>query len=287
MPRAIARRSRFATLAAAVITASALIGSALPSGAAPPTVANPYPQAGMTDYGVCYGLSVGAARGPVPRAGLTLSNQAVSISVKGVPTTTADAAVNRVGGCLLDAALGVHSTAPAVLKFAAKITSPSVDCQLNDLDASERPFMGKVMWALDSDDDGSVDAKISGYVRIVGTDSSLPEMAWVTGMVIKGDAVGATIGGEIFFAPIFKFSAVGKFYLDTPQQNWEQLTPLGTDTARAVSTGYGYSSLNAYYYGNCGGFGDILGIPNVTSLMFGAGIESPLGHTSQGFHFLI
>ncbi len=287
MSRAIARRSRFAALAAAVITASVLTVSAIPSGAAPPTVASPYPQAGMTDYGACFGLSVGAARGSAPRTGLTLSKQAVSISVKGVSTTTDDDAINRVGGCLLDESLGVHSTAPAVLKFAAKITSSSVDCELNDLDASERPFMGKVMWGLDTDDDGSVDAKISGYVRIVGTDSVVPEMAWVTGMVTKGDAVGATIGGEIFFAPIFKFSAVSKFYLDTPRQTWAQVTPLGTDTGRAVSTGYGYSSLHAYYYGNCGGFGDVLGVPNVTSLMFGAGLESPLGHTSQGFHFLI
>ena len=287
MPRAIQRRSTFATLAAAVITISALIVSAIPSGAAPPTVATPYPQAGMTDHGACYGLSTGAAHGASPGTGLTLNNQAVSISVKGVSTTTADAAVSRVGGCLLDADLGVHSTAPAVLKFAAKITSPSVDCKLEDVDPLERPFMGKVMWALDSDDNGSVDAKIAGYVRIVGTDSSVNEMAWVTGMVTKGDAVGATIGGEIFFAPIFKYSGAFKYYLDTPRQTWAQATPLGTGTARAVSIGYGYLDLNAYYYGNCGRFGPILGVPNVTSLMFGAGIESPLGNTSQGFHFLI
>jgi hypothetical protein len=240
----------------------------------------------MTDHGACFGLSTGAARGATPGIGLTLNNQAVSISVKGVPTTTADAANNIVGACLLDSDLGVHSTTPTVLKFAAKITSPAVDCKLEDIDPLERPFMGKVMWALDSDNNGSVDAKIIGYVRIVGTDSVLNEMAWVTGMVTKGDAVGSTIGGEIFFAPTFKYSGAFKYYLDTPQQNWQQVTPLGTDTARAVAPGFGYADLNAYYYGNCGRFGAILGVPNVTSLMFGAGIESTLGNTSQGFHFL-
>ena len=287
MQKNLCKRSTLTMLAASVLTACALGASALPSGAAPPTVANPYPQAGMTDYGACFGLSIGTARNATGSSGLTLENQAMSISVKGVAQSTAQAAAGAVGACLLDESLGVHSTAPIVKKFSAKITSASADCKLDDNDSLERPWIGKVMWSLDSNGDGTVDSKILGYLRIVGTDSSVNEFAWVTGIVTKGDAVGATIAGNMFFAPIFKYRFAAGYYSDTPQVTFDVTTPLGVDTAVVMSAGYGYSDLNAYYFGNCGRFGPVLGVPNVRDLAFGAGMISPLGNVSSGFHFLI
>ena len=63
-----------------------------------------------------------------------------------------------------------------------------------DEDPDERPWIGKVMWTLDADANGVADSKIMGYVRIVGTDTETSEFAWVTGIVTKGDAAGATTG---------------------------------------------------------------------------------------------
>ena len=287
MLKTLRQRSSLSMLAASVIAACAIGASALPSGAAPPTVADPYPQAGMADKGVCFGLSLGSARNSTGSSGLTLANEAMSISVKGVATTTAKAAAGEVGRCIFDDSLGVHSTYPFVKKFAAKITSSSADCKLEDNDSLERPWMGKVMWSLDSTGDGTVDSTVRGYLRIVGVDSDINEFVWVTGIVNKGDAVGSTIAGNVLFAPIFKTRVATSYYLDDPQQSWDVVTPLGTDTARAVAPGYGFSILNAYYYGNCGRWGAITGVPNVKDLAFGAGLESPLGNTSQGYHFLI
>jgi len=241
----------------------------------------------MADKGACWGLSIGAARNSTGSSGLTLANQAMSISVKGVAATAAQAAAGDVGGCLFDDSLGVHSTFPVVKKFAAKITSSSADCKLEDNDAAERPWIGKVMWSLDSTGDGTVDAKVQGYLRIVGVDSDINEFVWVTGIVIKGDAVGSTISGSMLFAPIFKTKVANSYYSDDPQQSWDVVTPLGNDTAIAIAPGYAFSPLNGYYYGNCGRWGEILGVPNVRDLAFGAGLESPLGNTSTGFHFLI
>ncbi len=280
-------RSSLSMLAASVIATCAIGASALPSGAAPPTVADPYPQAGMADKGACWGLSIGAARNSTGSAGLTLANQAMSISVKGVATTAAQAAAGDVGGCLFDDSLGVHSTYPVVKKFAAKITSSSADCKLEDNDSAERPWIGKVMWSLDSTGDGTVDAKVMGYLRIVGVDSDINEFVWVTGIVTKGDAAGSTISGSILFAPIFKTRSSTSYYSEVPQQSWDVVTPLGNDTAIAVAPGYAFSPLNGYYYGNCGRWGEILGQPNVRELAFGAGLISPLGNTSTGFHFLL
>ncbi|MEI8337118.1 MAG: hypothetical protein WCG37_09645 [Actinomycetes bacterium] len=288
MLKSLRQRSTLSMLAASVIAACAIGASALPSGAAPPTVASPFPQASMEDKGACFGLSVGAARNSTGSAGLTLTNQAMSIAVKGVASTTAQAAAGEVGGCLFDDALGVHSNAPVVKKFAAKITSSSADCKLEDNDPSERPWIGKVMWSLDSTGDGTVDSKVMGYLRITGVDSDVQEFVWVTGIVTKGDAAGSTISGSLLFAPIFKTPLATSYYSDLPQQTWDVVTPtLGTDSARAVAPGYGFSVLNAYFYGNCGRWGAILGQPNVRELAFGAGLISPLGHTSSGFHFLI
>jgi hypothetical protein len=211
----------------------------------------------------------------------------MSISVKGVAATAAEAAAGEVGGCLFDDSLGVHSTFPVVKKFAAKITSSSADCKLEDNDSLERPWIGKVMWSLDSTGDGTVDAKVQGYLRIVGVDSDVNEFVWVTGIVIKGDAVGSTISGSVLFAPIFKTKVANSYYSDDPQQSWDVVTPLGNDTAIAINPGYAFSPLNGYYYGNCGRWGEVLGVPNVRDLAFGAGLISPLGNTSTGFHFLL
>lgn len=280
------RRSVTAAVAG-VMALAGLAVAAVPATAAPPTVPNAYAQAGMADEGACFGLAVGLARNAAGTAGLTLADQSVSIAVKGIPWSTEQFGEGSVGSCLLSESLGVHSTAPTVLKFAAKISSPSVDCALNDNDPAERPWIGKVMWTLDADANGVADSKILGYLRIVGTDTETNEFAWVTGIVTKGDAAGATLGGNVFFAPVFRYNYTSGYYLDANRGTWTQNTPLGPDEGITIAPKYGYSDLYAYYYGNCGGFGEILGTPNVRDVVFGAGLPSPLGNTSAGWHFLI
>ena len=207
---------RIRGLVATLAGTAALVGlAAAPLGAAPPNVATPYPQSGMSDKGACYGISVGTAKNPNGiKTGLTMSNGPASVAVKGYPSSKAETAAGTMGACLLSAELGVTTPAPTVTKFTARLSSTSTDCNLSDNDPAERPLMGKIAWDLDTNADGEGDTKMAGYVRITGPDTQYKEFAWLTGLVTKGDASGATIGGAVFFAPVLKSEYASGTYFD-------------------------------------------------------------------------
>ncbi|MFM7272109.1 MAG: hypothetical protein ACKO2C_10840 [Actinomycetes bacterium] len=283
-------RAFSATCTVAVLVAAA----AVPTMAAPPTVTNPYPQAGMADQGLCYGISTAMVKASDGSGkGLTDLVSPVTMSLRGVAASSAQAQAGQAGLCLLGPRLGVVSASPTVLAFSSKLVSAGMDCELGTTVSSERALTGKVQWQLDTNGDAEKDAMIQAYIRAVGTDRASGNQAaqndvmWLTGIVSKGEAVGATISGNAFFAPVFKYKEAQGYYTDQARSTWTIDTPLGPDTAVAVSPGVGYSQLQAYYTGNCGGFGPVLGSPNVTMLLFGLGYTSPLGHTSAGIHFLL
>lgn len=278
---------RIRVLAATLAGSAALVGlAAAPLAAAPPSVATPYPQSGLADKGACFGISVGTAKNPNGiKTGLTMANGEVTIGVKGAPASKAEATAGTMGACLLSGDLGVSNPAPTVTRFVARLSSSSTDCNLSDNDTAERPLMGKISWDLDTNADGEGDAKMGGYVRITGPDTQYKEFAWVTGMVTKGEAVGATIGGAVFFAPVLKSEYATGTYLDP--NRWSYNDGSGTQIFNSVAPGYGYNQVWAYNTGNCGAFGPVSGTPNVQWILFGAGYSSELGHVSPGFHFLI
>lgn len=276
------------------MAAALVAASALPAAAAPPTVTNPYPQAGMADQGLCYGFSTATVKTTDGSGkGLTEIVAPITMALRGVASSSAQASAGQAGSCLLGPRLGVVSAAPTVLAFTAKLVSSGMDCELASTVSSERALAGKIQWQLDTNGDAEKDAMIQAYIRAVGTDrasgaqAAQNDIMWLTGIVSKGDAVGATISGNAFFAPVFKYKEAQGYYTDIARSTWTIETPLGPDTAVAVAPGVGYSQLQAYYTGNCGGFGPVLGSPNVTMLMFGLGLTSPLGHTSAGIHFLL
>lgn len=277
-----------------VAAAALVVAAAVPATAAPPTVSTPYPQASMADQGVCYGFSTAMVKAADGSGnGLTDKISPVTFSLRGVASSSAQAEAGQAGACLLGQRLGVVTPTPTVLAFTSKLVSAAMDCKLSTALSSERALTGKVMWQLDTDGDAEKDSMIQAYVRAVGVDqasgttAAQPDIMWMTGIVSKGEAVGATISGNAFFAPVFKYKEAQGYYTDTARSTWTIDTPLGPDTAVAVAPGVGYSQLMAYYTGNCGGFGPVLGLPNVTMLMFGLGLTSPLGHTSAGLHFLL
>ena len=112
---------RIRGLVATLAGTAALVGlAAAPLGTAPPTVATPYPQSGMSDKGACYGISVGTARNSNGiKTGLTMNNGPVSIAVKGFPSSKAESDAGTMGACLLSPELGVTTAAvlPTVLQW--------------------------------------------------------------------------------------------------------------------------------------------------------------------------
>lgn len=279
---------RIRGLVATLAGTAGLVGlAAAPLGAAPPTVATPYPQSGMSDKGACYGISVGTARNSNGiKTGLTMNNGPVSIAVKGFPSSKAESDAGTMGACLLSPELGVTTAAPTVTKFSARLSSPSTDCNLGDADSAERPLLGRIGWDLDTNADGQGDTKMNGYVRITGPDTQFKEFAWLTGLVTKGDAAGATIGGAVFFAPVLKSEYATGTYFD-PNRFSQPDGSGGSLVFNSVAPGYAYNQVWAYNTGNCGAFGPVSGTPNVLYVLFGAGYSSELGHVSPGFHFLI
>ena len=277
------------SIAAAAAGLCLVAGLAVPAGAAPPSVGTPYPQAGLANYGACGGMAAGAWKSPAGAGiGVTRNLGAVSLAMKGVPATADQAANGQVGACLLSSSLGVTSNVPSVLKFAMKLTSEKYDCKFQDSAAGEQPLQGKATWSFDTNDDGTTDARLMGYLRVVGLDSSSKDILWVTGLVTKGDAAGATIGGNFWYTPIVRTTLATKTY-DVPNR-WQDNTPAGVDTYLSWAPGYAFSGKSANYFGNCGQYGTpASGAQNVTD--WGIGMLSTsgygFGHASAGFVFLL
>jgi|GEM_PF-1989749 len=136
--------------------------------------------------------------------------------------------------------------------------------------------------------------KSDAYIRVQGFDSGASQandgdklatgvVIWLTGIVAKGEFVGSTIGGNVWFNPVNKDKSAVTYF--------DSATPITTSTmGNTISYAPGYA-------GGAGGAGfTALGCTNVAIAMgtgiqyvaIGAGSTSPLlGAVSDGVHFLL
>jgi len=72
-------------------------------------------------------------------------------------------------------------------------------CDQTSLDPTQYPLNGKFKLSYVGGQ-----TKNQSYVRVLGFDPSAPDVIDLTGVVTKGDGVGATISGSVFFDPVIK-----------------------------------------------------------------------------------
>lgn len=286
---------KFRILAGTSVLALATGLAALPAGAAAPTATNAYDRGTMADRGTCIGLAIGSYLNVAKTAGLNATNQQISFSGKGYSSSSADALALDVGSCALQQRLGVTGTPvnfgginfviKTVTKFGLKLTSASVDCYDgdNESDADERPLTGKVSWTFS---DG---LKMEGYVRTQGQDRGTAklDLTWYTGIVAKGEAVGTTIGGNVWVNPITKDKAATQYFDAGATYSGISVLDSSPETRDSVAPGYGYSPSKAIGDGvSCQTGADNGG--SVSLGLLGAGFTSPsLDTTSDGWKFLL
>lgn len=273
--------------------------AALPAGAAAPTVdpsgASAYDRGSMAVRGTCTGLAIGSYLNVAKTAGLNATNQQIAFSGKGVAASSADALALDLGSCAIEERLGV--TGPltdfggvnygikTVAKFGLKLASPSVDCfdGDNDSDPAERGLTGKVSWTFS---DGT---KMEGYVRTQGQDRGTAklDLTWYTGIVSKGEAVGATIGGNVWVNPIIKDKAATQYFEAGATYSSVSVLDASPETRDSVAPGYGYSPSKAIGDGvSCQTGTDNGG--SVSLGLLGAGVVSPsLDTPSDGWKLLL
>ena len=136
--------------------------------------------------------------------------------------------------------------------------------------------------------------KSDAYIRVQGFDSGADQVGaldklstavviWLTGIVAKGEFVGATVGGNVWFNPVNKDKSATTYF--------DSATPITTSLmGNTISYAPGYA-------GGTGGAGfTALGCTDVAINMgagiqyvaIGAGSTSPLlGAVSDGVHFLL
>jgi hypothetical protein len=284
-------------LAGTAVLALATGLAALPAGAAAPTATNAYDRGSMADRGTCTGLAIGTYANVAKTAGLTATNQQIAFSGKGVASASADAlAVPAVfGACSLQQRLGVTGTPvnfgginyvnKTVTKFGLKLASASVDCYDgdNESDSAERPLTGKISWTFS---DG---LKMEGYVRTQGQDRGTAklDLTWYTGIVAKGEAVGSTIGGNVWVNPIIKDKPATAYFAAGGTYSGTSFLDATPETRDSVAPGYGYSPSKAIVDGvSCQTGTDNGG--SVSLGLLGAGFTSPsLDTTSAGWKLLL
>jgi hypothetical protein len=277
------------TAVAALVTVAA---AATPAVAGPPDAAVPYRQVGLTNVGVCGGMSI-SRNVNAAGTGFVRNVSPHTVSFKGVPANQSEFNGGTVGSCLLSARLGSGSTVPRVMKFTGKLTSEKVNCKFYDQDPAKEPLFGKIAWSLDTNNDFVVDTKMQGYLRVIASDTATNrrDLLWVTGMMTKGAAVGATIAGNFWYAMVEPTKTATGTY-DAPN-NWVATADSNSeDTWYSVAPGWGYSYKHERYYGNCGQWGGLditTRPPDIPNFAFGALSTSGFGFgsPSNGFVFLL
>lgn len=269
--------------------------AALPAGAAAPTATSPYDRGSMAVRGTCTGLAIGSYLNVAKTAGLTATNQQIAFSGKGIAASAADALALDLGSCAIEARLGV--TGPltdfggvdygikTIAKFGLKLASPSVDCYDgdNESDATERGLTGKISWTFS---DGT---KMEGYVRTQGQDRGTAklDLTWYTGIVSKGEAVGSTIGGNVWVNPIIKDKAATQYFEAAATYSSVSVLDASPETRDSVAPGYGYSPSKAIADGSSCQTGTDNG-GSVSLGLLGAGVVSPsLDTASDGWKLLL
>ncbi|CAB4864578.1 MAG: hypothetical protein F2782_03110 [Actinobacteria bacterium] len=143
-----------------------------------------------------------------------------------------------------------------------------------DFQTDTRALNGKFSYAFA---DGT---KSDAYIRVQGFDTSLATIIWLTGIVTKGEFVGSTVGGNVWFNPVAKDKAATGYF--------------GSAVAGSLA-----GNTVAYAPGYAGGLGGAGGAaigcltggdmtPGITAVAIGSGSTDPLlGATSDGVRFLL
>jgi hypothetical protein len=187
-----------------------------------------YPQGTQVDRGNCSGLLIGAIGDPANKLqGLTNNLGPISSSSKGYATDLTNP--TNLGTCTTDGRIGFtgddtgvsgtykNTVVKTVTKAGTKLTSSNTTCSSDsngngtpretaafptgDFNPSARALSGKLSYAF------SDLSKMDAYIRVQGFDQAElvgADIIWLTGIVIKGQGVGTTIGGNVWFNPIFK-----------------------------------------------------------------------------------
>jgi hypothetical protein len=283
-----------------------------------------YPQGTQVSRGVCTGLLIGSLSNPGKTGGLTNVNDNISSSAKGVYQNATQAAAGQVGACLVDGRIGVTGLAGGVLgakyvtKSGTKLHSDATSCNSDtngngipretatfvtkqapiglsvanggtvvtttaavggDFQPATRALTGKFSYAF------SDLTKSDAYIRVQGFDGAGATIIWLTGIVAKGEFVGSTIGGNVWFNPVQKDKTATTYF--------DQATPITTSPLNnTISYAIGYAGGGVL----AGGAADLaLGCltggamgAGITAVAIGGGSTDPLlSMESSGVHFLL
>ncbi|CAB4869054.1 unannotated protein [freshwater metagenome] len=204
----------------------------------------------------------------------------------------------RVGQCAVETSAGFSGGTPTgfgeyvnkdVAKFGTKLTGIS-DClgaALEPVDLDERPLTGKLSI-------GFTDAsKLDAYIRIQGFDTAAADKVWLAGIVAKGEGVGTTIGGNVWFNPVTKIKGAGLYGTAIV----DDVKTVGFDESTFTSVAPGYATSVGFTIGEaiaCStGTGDVglgYGVPGLDLIGLGGGAGFPslgLGTSADGVQFLL
>ena len=285
----------------AMAMALALGMSAAPAFAGAPVVATgevAYDQGTMSSRGNCSTIAIGTILNGAKSSGLGLTEQALTSSSKGYARNSTDVSAARVGQCAVETSAGFSGGTPTgfgeyvnkdVAKFGTKLTGIS-DClgaALEPVDLDERPLTGKLSI-------GFTDAsKLDAYIRIQGFDTAAADKVWLAGIVAKGEGVGTTIGGNVWFNPVTKIKGAGLYGTAIV----DDVKTVGFDESTFTSVAPGYATSVGFTIGEaiaCStGTGDVglgYGVPGLDLIGLGGGAGFPslgLGTSADGVQFLL
>lgn len=302
-------KTRILGVSAGVALAVGLAGPAFAAAPVVSTGETAYDQGTMSSRGSCSTIAIGTILDAAKLNGLGATEQALTSSSKGYPRNSADAAAFRVGECAVRTSAGFSGGVATgfgdyvikyVAKFGTKLTSPATDCNSTPADTpdlDERPLAGKMSI-------GFTDlTKTDAYIRVQGFDSdpdgagpiaASADKVWLTGIVAKGEGVGATIGGNVWFNPAKKAKTATGYYGSTPTD--DPKTAEDESTLTAIAPGYATSVL--FTIGEAIGcsdggvtpIGTSYGVPGLDLIGLGGGTGFPsigLGTAADGVQFLI
>ena len=293
-------KTRILGVSAGVALAVGLAGPAFAAAPVVSTGETAYDQGSMSSRGSCSTIAIGSILDAAKLNGLGYTEQALTSSSKGYARNSTDAAALRVGECAVRTSAGFSGgTATGfgdyvikyVAKFGTKLTSVATDCNSTPADTpdtDERPLAGKMSI-------GFADlTKTDAYIRVQGFDTVAADKVWLTGIVAKGEGVGATVGGNVWFNPVMKAKTATGYYGSTPTDDPKTLA-IDESTLTAVAPGYATSVL--FTIGEAIGcqdgttpIGASYGVPGLDLIGLGGGTGFPslgLGTAADGIQFLI
>jgi len=209
----------------------------------------------VASRGGCSTMLIGTVVNLTKTLGMTSAEHDLTISAKGYPRSAADAAALRVGECAVRTSAGFSGGTPSglgdyvykyIAKVGTKLTSGGADCNRTEgADSDERPLAGKMSV-------GFTDlTKLDAYIRVQGFDTVAKDKLWLTGIVAKGEGVGATIGGNVWFSAAYKAKTAtghyGSLVADDAKTSFDEsgLQLQSKALAPGYATEFGFMAVNA------------------------------------------